>query len=302
MPSVETRPYLSCAQDTVTFDPWIREQGGLPEVLPTHLVDWDPMQDVVIKRTFTVHIDRLKSDCHLGSDAKIALAISWRSLGSGQRGIAHRQLLDGTGDETSHSIEAKLPGRELAGAVRIISRILLDQPGSADGLLAAKRPGAILWEEQVQLVLEGIGSRFPMEVVDFSTIGLPPSSAWRLHWNRGSLNAQAMGCLCLLLNKQHRRVAVAASRTTPDAEARAIWSAINLGVAREIITGVLTDDSFISGSSRFDDGSVGNVALALINRAFPGEAPQAVLERLKNSPDRFECELQAAFQLFDPGN
>lgn len=301
MPSVETRPYLSCPPEAVKPEPWMHERGGLPELLPEHLVDWDPAQNLTIRRTIVVHMDGLKSACGLGEDAEVALVVSWRSPGSGQRGIAQRRVLERKGAELACSLEAMLPGPELAGTVRIITRVVLVRPGRSDGPLAARRPGSILWEDQVALQLEGIGSRFPMEIVDFGAIGLPLAAAWRLQWTRGNLNAQAMGCLVLLLNKRHKRITLAASRNTPDPEAKAIWSAINLGVAREIILGALDDDSFHIPGQKFDDESVGSVALALIERAFPGESVRAVQERQRNSPDKFECDLQAAFHLFDPG-
>jgi len=300
MPSVDTRPFLSCSQDIVRFEPWIQERSGLPEILPPQLVDWDPVQNLGLKRTLRVDLPRLRSECGLGRDAEVCLVASWRSPGSGQRGVAYQRTLDASDVEIACSIEATIPGPELAGSVRLITRIVLQRNGAADDPLAARRPGSVLWEEQVQLLLEGIGSRFPMEVVAFTSIGLPGRAAWHLHWNRDDLNAQAMGCLCLLLNKSHRRITIAASRTAPDAEAKAIWSAINLGVAREIISGALAEPTFVEPGATFDDNSVGDVALTLIARGFPGATPAAVLDRQRTAPDRFECELQAAFNLFDP--
>lgn len=299
MPSVETRPYLSCAQEVVGFEPWIQERSGLPEILPPQLTDWDPVQDLALKRTLTIDLPRLRAECGLGRDAELALVVSWRSPGSGQRGRACERKLEGD-EEIACTLEATVPGPELAGSVRLITRIVLRRNGSADDSLAARRPGSILWEDEVQLLLEGIGSRFPMEVISFSAAGLPARAAWRLHWNRDDLNAQAMGCFCLLLNKNHPRLAVAASRMAPDPEAKAIWSAINLGVAREIITGALAEPTFVEPDATFEDNSVGDVALTLIARAFPGATPAAVLDRQRTAPDRFECELQAAFNLFDP--
>lgn len=300
MPSVETRPYLTCANDAVRPEGWTHERGGLPAGLPQQLVDWDPAQSITAKRNLTVQIDRLKRECGLGPDAEIALVASWRSPGSGQRGLSVKKVLGRAGAEVACSIEAILPGAELAGSVRLITRIVLHRAGTEDGPLVAKRSGAILWEEQVTLVLEGIGSRFPMEVIDFPSIGLPTNAAWRLHWTKGNFNAQAMGCLRLLLNRKHKRITLAATRIAPDLEAKAIWSTIHLGVAREIITGVLADETFMMADQKFDDGSVGSVALELIQRAFPGASLQSVKERLQGSPDRFECDLQAAFNLFDP--
>ncbi|MDB6167938.1 MAG: hypothetical protein JWM88_802, partial [Verrucomicrobia bacterium] len=145
------------------------------------------------------------------------------------------------------------------------------------------------------------GSRFPMEVVDFVPMGFPPRAAWRMFWQRDRLHAQAMGCLCLLINRRHARVVTAATRTAPDPESRAIWSSILTGVARELITGALADEAFLENPNQFEPGSVGDVARTLLERAFAKESPKAIAERIQTKPDLFECQLQAAFNLFDPG-
>ena len=85
MPSVETRPYLSCAADVVVGDGWIHDRGGLPEALPPQLTEWDPGQDIVLRRTLNVDAPRVRQMCGLGTGATILLSVSWRSAGSGQR-------------------------------------------------------------------------------------------------------------------------------------------------------------------------------------------------------------------------
>jgi hypothetical protein len=299
MPSVESRPYLICPPDIISGESWIHDRSGLPEALPPQLVDWDPGQDVVLRRTINIDVARAEAACGLGAGSEIAACVSWRSPGSGQRGNAFRRVLP-LGGATICSIEARIPGSELGGSVNVITRIVLANAGVNTAGLAAFRIGSILWEDTVSLVLEGIGSRFPIEVVDFASMSFPPNAAWRLYWQPGNLSAQAMGCFRLLINKRHRRMAIAASRAVPDAESKAIWSAVNVGVAREIISGALSEDAFIAPDSAFDEGSVGEVALALLQRAFPGETQQAVRERMQGTPALFECQLQEAFNLFDP--
>ena len=299
MPSVETRPYLSCAADVVVGDGWIHDRGGLPEALPPQLTEWDPGQDIVLRRTLNVDAPRVRQMCGLGTGATILLSVSWRSAGSGQRGCAWRRALPTEG-AAACGIELRLLGAELGGSVDIVTRLLLDSPGVNASPLAPTRKGSVLWEERTTLLLEGIGSRFPMEVVDFVSMSFPPSAAWRLYWQRGNLNAQAMGCFRLLINKRHKKMAAAATRAVPDAEARAIWSAVNTGVAREIITTALHEDAFVDEEATFDPGSVGEAARSLLARAFPGETAQAVRERFQSSPDLFDCQLQAAFHLFEP--
>lgn len=300
MPSIDAPPFLVPPLDALVCEPWTVEIGGLPEALPSRLRDWDPKQDIALKRNVQVHTGRVFEACQLGTTAKLALVVSWRSPGSGQRGCSFRRALEKHPEPQLLLIDTKLPGSEMAGSIQITTRLILAEELPQNGQLSPYRAGSVLWEDDVTVMVEGLGSRFPMEVVDFRDIGFPLKAAWRLYWHRGTLHADAMGCMFLLLNKRHRRVVAAATKTVPDPETRAIWSAINAGVAREILCGALEDEEFIEDPLQFKEGSVGHVARVLGERAFPGESPQAILERLQTSPDLFGCSLQAAFGLFDP--
>lgn len=300
MPSVESPSFLTPPTDTVMVEPWIIERGGLPEPLPAQLRDWDPNQDIALKRTIQVLSDQAYGTCHLPAGSELAVVVSWRSPGSGQRGNAFVRVIDRSREPQVLIIDARIPGADIAGTVRIATRLILARDIKPVNPLSPHRAGSILWEDETPLVVEGMGSRFPMEVVDFKDIGYPLRAAWRLYWHRGDLNAQAMGCMCLLLNRRHRRVVAAVTKVVPDPETRAIWSAINAGVAREILCGALADDEFLNHPEQYKEGSAGHVARTLAERAFPGESPKAILERLNANPDLFECSLQAAFSLFDP--
>jgi len=277
------------------------DQSGLPEPLPSQLREWDPGQAVILKRLMHIDVALVCKGAGLSPDAEVALSVSWRSPGSGQRGCAVRRKLERDGGPVAIGLEPRFQGYELAGSLRIFTRIVLARLGSSDEPLAARRIGSILWEDEASVLLEGLGSRFPMEVVDFVQMGFPPRAAWRLFWQRDRLRAQAMGCLCLLINRRHTRVVAAATRVAPDPESRAIWSAIHLGVARDLIVGALADDAFVENPNQFEAGTVGDVARTLLERAFPKESPKAIAERLESKPDLFECEIQAAFNLFEPG-
>lgn len=300
MPAIDTRPFLSPPIDVVVADSWTTEQSGFPEPLPNQLRDWDPRQDITLKRLLHVDVARVFNESGLSDDAEIALTVSWRSPGSGQRGCALRRKINHSGGIVAIGLDPCFPGYELAGSLRIFTRIVISRDGSKSEPLAGTRVGSILWEDEQSVLLEGLGSRFPMEVVDFVQMGFPPRSSWRLFWQRDRLHAQAMGSLCLLINGRHPRVVAAATKVAPDPESRAIWSAIYLGVARDLILGALADEAFAENPAQFEPGTVGDVARTLLERAFPKEAPKAIAERVQSKPDLFECEIQAAFNLFDP--
>ena len=55
--------------------------------------------------------------------------------------------------------------------------------------LGASIPGSILWEDALEVDIEGEGTRFPVEVTDFEEQDwLPSSAAWYLDIPRGDLD------------------------------------------------------------------------------------------------------------------
>ena len=82
MPSIDTRPFLNPSSEVATAEPWMLDVSGLPELLPQELKEWDPGQDIVLKRLLNVDVTRLCKGAGLSADAEVSLSVSWRSPGS----------------------------------------------------------------------------------------------------------------------------------------------------------------------------------------------------------------------------
>lgn len=145
--------------------------------------------------------------------------------------------------------------------------------------------------------VEGFGARFPMEFADFPDHGYPPNAGWRLYW-RKDFHAQAMGTICLLINRQHERLRGIVSGAIHDPQSPAILEAIHFAVARELIVGGLNSDDFIEDTEGFPKGSIGEAILLLTQRVFGNEELDAVRQMYRNDSDRFDCQLQHALKLF----
>jgi hypothetical protein len=136
-----------------------------------------------------------------------------------------------------------------------------------------------------------------MEFADFSEQGYPPGAGWRLYWKQ-DFHSQILGGVCLLINRQHERLRGLVSGTIDDPQGPAILESIHFGVARDLIVGALQNEEFIDETQDFPKGSTGEAIRLLIRRTFGGESPEAVLQKYRDEPDRFECQLQDSLKLF----
>jgi hypothetical protein len=192
-----------------------------------------------------------------------------------------------------------LEGASLAESVRLETYVVLQRGGKDSAVLAARRPGSILWRDTTTLVLEGRATRFPTELCDFDEHGwLPTEAGWYLDWDPVDLHRTAMGGVRLLVNSRHTHVRRAIEGNHPDGSARAIRAAIHHDVGRVLITGCLTSDEFVANPRAFDEGSIGQAVHRLLVALFDGETVKSLATRFRTEPWRFECELQDRLRVF----
>jgi hypothetical protein len=276
---------------------WYLGETGREQVLPALLKDWDPLTDLYFSRTISFDFDKIFSECGLTVGAEILVTASWTSPGTGLKERASVFPFPHGTPRQSVNFAFQVTGSKLAGGVALLTRILLKRRGKHDSPLAASRTGSILWHDTHSMRVEGFGARFPMEFADFSEQGYPPNAGWRLYWKK-DFNAQVMGSVCLLINRQHERLRGIVSGAVQDPQSAAILEAMHFSVARELIVGGLDNEDFIEEKEDFPKGSIGEATRLLIKRIFGNEEPEAVRQIYRNDPDRFDCQLQHVLKLF----
>jgi hypothetical protein len=218
-------------------------------------------------------------------------------------------MLRGTGTahelespDGSASLSANIKGQDLSQSVVLETQLILwgGQPTSA---LGPHHRGAVLWRDTRELVLEGVGTRFPVELCDFGARAwLPEDAAWYLDWDLDDLEQPVMGRVRLLVNtkKDAVREAVdscsAAGAQSPGA--RAILAAIYYDVGRVMIMGALANDDFVKSPARYPEGSVGRIVWRLMKSVFPNLDLEAAKSERREKPFLFECKLQDRLRLF----
>ncbi|MBA3943649.1 MAG: hypothetical protein H0X37_03705 [Herpetosiphonaceae bacterium] len=295
MSIIRRRPYATPTSEHVKIGAWNIMNGDDMHQLPAFLPDWDPA--VVIHASVPVRVDYagVLADCHLGPDARLRLAAIWTSPGTGLRDHGDLIDLDSQNINDQFYASVRIDGTLVSHEVQLTTQLVLLSPGKSAHPLAPKLPGSIVVAQTQTLQLEGKGSRFPVEVIDFASTYYPDRAAWVLYWDEEDLHQTVLGHMCLYINARHTRVMRAVSQL--QLEDVGIREAIRLDVARTLLLGALNHDEFLHRPQVFAEGSVGAAIYAMTQLYFPGTSlTQLGYEAAHSS--LFEPKLQATLQAF----
>jgi len=284
-------PYRTATWDSMKLGAWhFRGADGMFVRLETAIGGWDYDLDLALTRTFQLDAARLRDECGLSHDAVLQVCVVVSSQSARYRSCVWRsramaeQAADGT-------IEFVVSGTMLAETISLTTEVVLLASDKIADPFVAHLPGSRLLSDEVTTQLEGTGSRFPVESVDFD-VSLSylraPHALWYLSWSRGDLAAPAMRDVRLYLNSRHK--ALLAAATNGDAHLVAMLS---VDVARQLIAGALDSDEFMLDPASFPDGSTGDVARRLIQACFPHRTLREIQSMRAASPAKFEALVQS---------
>jgi hypothetical protein len=279
---------------------WWLLDGGQASDAPDVVLHWDALTRLELSCDVEFDLDAIRSDCKLASDARFGLILRWQSPGTAVRGAGPLHTLGRAAKELT--LSASVPGTDVAQSVKCDVHCLY-LSGKSKSVVAPRVPGSILWTSTKELLLEGIGSRFPVEFCDFSQRGwLPDDAAWYLDWDPEQPDQPFLRGVRLLVNTRNRVVSEAVSGhggTPSSLRQQTIVETVNHDVARVLIFGCLRSAEFLRGAAGdFSEGTVGRIVLRLLRLLFPGRSIAELAESAQASPFRLECELQEALALF----
>lgn len=291
-------PYVLPQPEHIRTSAWLQRVGDEDVPLQEILPHWDPGSVLQLSVKGEANVGDIRSHCRLAPDDPLRAALLWHSLGTNLRGCGGFVDLDGTRSSLPFNLTLTLPGELLADRVRIEAQLILAGPGKSGSQLSARRPGSILWREEKMIILEGLASRFPIELIDFvESSWLPEHASWFLDWDDSDLEQMALRSMRLFLNARNARVRRAAAESLPTDEP--IREIIQFDVGRTMIIGALENEAFAQDPDHsYADGSVGSYARRLIRTLFPNENWEGIVHLYRQNRSRFECELQDRFRLF----
>lgn len=283
-------PFRQAAGDSVKGDPWLL--AGFEERLGERAEHWDPDLTLRLNRSVVVDVDAVLTSTGVASADRLAIAAVWKSDRTRLRGPGMSVPLSGRSGETRISLSLDVPGHLAGGSLEIRTVLIRTEGDEEENPIVARRAGAVLWSERVSVALEGSASRFPVTVLDFSGVpGLAGDAPWALEWSPRDLEQPILGAMRLLVNSGAPRVVEAISGTS-DAENASIASMVRFDVARSLVHGALSEEEFVQGVREFEADSVGRMLANLLDRYWPGVAPEVLAKRLVETPHRLESDLQ----------
>ena len=284
-------PFRQAAPDSVRADPWTSAETG--QGVGERIEHWEPDLTLHLDRTIVVDIDAVLASTGIASAESLAISAVWKSDRTRLRGPGMSVPLAGRSGESAVSLSMDVPGQLAGGSLEIRTVLIRSQDGSEDSPVVARRAGAILWDDRCSVALEGSAARFPVTVLDFSAVpGLADDAPWALEWSPRDLDQPVLGAMRLLVNAGVSAV-VGAVSAEGDAGSEVIASMIRFDVARCLVHGALSEEGFAAGEREFEPDTVGRMLKELIERYWPGVAPEILVRRLSDTPHRIESELQA---------
>lgn len=296
MTRIQSLPYLTPSPKRIILGDWQIVQNGSANLLDDLLPDWDPAVSIEASISVQMDLEGVLSDCNLGMDAGLRLAAVWHSPGTVLRGCGDRVDLNTAGASDDIALHVKVGGIYLSKAVELSIHLLLIEPGIRGKQFAPRLPGSILAQSKPhQVVLEGEGARFPVEVIDFSVTHFATEAGWVLHWDPDDLHQTVLGDMRLYINSLHPRVKRAVSENLD--EDFDIRDTIRYDVARALAYGALNNQEFVANPNAFEDGSVGAAVRNMLQLYFP-QFSFAELRDRTLQPQLFDPRLQEKLRIF----
>lgn len=282
MSAIRIRPYPTAAAGAVTAGGWIwsRPDGDAP--VTDVITGWDPLADLVVRRTLDVDVKAIVDQCGLDDAAALTLCTLWSSSGTRRRGAGGHVTLN---FRERHQVvcETTIPGADVGGRIQLKSAVVLGKSVNSALASVAIPAGAPLWEDPapVEVGLEGTVGRFPVQIVEFGGSWLlPEHAAWSVHIGLDDPNQDPSTGLMLFINKANED-AVAAVETGSPVRDRAITSLLVADVTRQVIVRSLAAGILDDPDADPVPGSLAQTIRDLIGAVFPGDDPanlrQAVL-------------------------
>lgn len=301
-------PFLRPVGDAISLDAW-RDAAGKEAFTDGIHRTWDPLTDISLFREVELDVARIISDCGLPPDCRLRMSASWYSPGTWLRSSqpAPGAFFDISG-RVAHargSLRLSAPGPRLAGSIAIRTELTLLHPGVKPGDLSPTIAGQILFQDPKRISLEGLGARFPVELVRFPEI--TKYAGWSLAVST-DLDRPFLGGVRLLINSDHLSVSRAVTADPPCATDRVIGSAIYYDVGRQLLLGALSHTEFAArfdghrrGTEPFPEGSIGAALAALLQNLF-GEHSLNDLRTMRDSNlTGFEDLVKNNLRLFENG-
>ncbi|WP_017925482.1 hypothetical protein [Thioalkalivibrio sp. HL-Eb18] len=291
MSEVFAFPFLRPSVSRIEAGPWMGPDTDGTCVLPELLPDWDYSVSLGLQRTLELDLEGLWSDTGLGPSSSLLLHV-YAATGELKlrKCIFERALRDCSGSVQLDIGPLELEGAELQGYIDLVTVLSVERAERIERL-APMAPGSRLWEDEFRCRLEGGGGRLPMEARDFSEVSAQYALApWYFRLEESRLDDRFEAAFQVILNTKRQDVLDAVSRKDT-----LMMPILQGDLVRHILARLLRSEEFTLRAEDYPNGSIGAVAAAWLDAAFPDQTAGQIRDMFEQRPADFEAIVFAVF-------
>ncbi|WP_323095741.1 hypothetical protein [Intrasporangium sp. YIM S08009] len=262
-------------------------EGDVP--LPKEVPHWD--YQTVLELAAPVSVDRalVTDSCQLGRTSGLALLVMARSDRTNAELMASRLEVPHS-DSFDLAVNLRIEGALLGGRLTLETLLVVTEPEPLSRL-APQHAGSILWRSRSWTDLEGVGTQFPTDTVDFRTVGLDPNAGWQFKVDLSDPEARFMSAARLTLNSGHPAIMRLLSGSR-DAGTEQLLRTLNWDVTRQMVQAGLACDDVAGLEIDPDDTTVAGVLRNLLGRLWQLESVATIRQWQQTDPRRIEVHIQ----------
>ena len=283
-------PFLVAPDTTVEFSGWklIAPDGDIP--LPTELDDWDYQTTLNLVASVSVDRGDLLAACELDAESQLSLLVTAHSNSTRTTEQFCLETLP-LGDGFDLQVRAAIPGEEFGGRLTIDTFLLVAEPRPMSRL-APQHPGSIIWRTRQSTLLQGVGSQFPTDAIDFRLFPLLDSRAgWKFEVDMADLEAPFLAAARLKINAGDATMLSVLNGAT-DVRSADIRRLLKWDITRQMVFLALGVEDVLSLEFNPTASTVGGVLRNVLQQVWPKESTTTLKNWMQETPSRIEMGLQ----------
>lgn len=287
-------PFLTPPESAISHGEWRLATADEDMQLPKEVPHWDYQTTLELAAPVSVDRGVVTEACDLEWDSGLAVIVMARSNHTNCEILAARLELP-MSETFDLAVELRLDGAELGGRLTLETLLVATEP-KPKGRLAPQHPGSILWRSSYWTDLEGVGTQFPTDTLDFAAAGLDPSAGWQFKVDLSDPDARFMSAARLTLNSSHPAMERLLSGAR-DEGTEQLLRTLNWDISRQMVQAALASDAVLELDVDHEATSVASVLRNLLGRIWPIESTVTLRHWYANDPSRIEVRVQHAARL-----
>lgn len=288
---IPAAPFLTPSPSSIRHGDWLLRTPDGEVPLPNELPHWDYQTTLELAAPVSVDRRAVTQSCDLQWESGIAVVVMVKSDRTGCESMAARLELP-LREIFDLAVELALPGATLGGRMQLETLLVAVDPIPLSAL-APQHPGSILWRQVSRTNLEGVGSQFPTDAIDFAATGLEPHAAWQLRIDLDDPSARFMSSVRLMLNSGNPAI-VRLLEGAKDPATQQLMRTLDWDITRQLALSAILSDEVCGLDPDPDASSVAGVLRNLLFRVWPMQSTATLRQWMETDPSRIELALQNA--------